>query len=39
MGKTKHLCRPEFAPELAEIEAEVDRRWQRLKAMHDHPLL
>ena len=39
MGKTKHLCRPEFAPELAEIEAEVERRWQRLKAMNEHPLL
>ncbi len=39
MGKTKHLCRPEFAAELAQIEDEVDRRWQRLKAMHDHPLL
>jgi pyruvate ferredoxin oxidoreductase alpha subunit len=39
LGKTKHLCRPEFADDLAEIEAEVDRRWQRLKAMNDHPLL
>ena len=39
MGKTKHLCRPEFAPELGEIEAEVERRWQRLKAMSEHPLL
>ena len=24
---------------LAEIEAEVDRRWRRLKAMSEHPLL
>ena len=39
MGKTKHLCRPGYETELAEIEREVDRRWQRLKAMHDHPLL
>ena len=39
MGKTKHLCRPEFELELAQIEAEVDRRWLRLKAMNDHPLL
>jgi pyruvate ferredoxin oxidoreductase alpha subunit len=39
MGKTKHLCRPGYETELAEIEAEVDRRWQRLKAMHEHPLL
>jgi len=39
MGKTKHLCRPEFEFELAQFEAEVDRRWRRLKAMNDHPLL
>jgi pyruvate ferredoxin oxidoreductase alpha subunit len=39
MGKTKHLCRPGYEKELAEIEHEVDRRWQRLKAMHEHPLL
>ena len=39
MGKTKHLCRPGFELELAQIEAEVDRRWLRLKAMNDHPLL
>ena len=39
MGKTKHLCRPGYEKELAEIEEEVDRRWQRLKAMNDHPLL
>ena len=37
MGKTRHLLKnPEL---MAEIEAEVDRRWQRLKAMHEHPLL
>jgi len=39
MGKTRHLTRPGFEQELAEIEAEVDRRWQRLKAMSEHPLL
>jgi len=39
MGKTKHLCRPEFADELAQIENEVQRRWLRLKAMNDNPLL
>ena len=39
MGKTKHLCRPGFETELAEIEHEVDRRWQRLKVMNEHPLL
>lgn len=39
MGKTAHLTRPEHAGELAEIEKEVERRWLRLKAMHDSPLL
>jgi pyruvate ferredoxin oxidoreductase alpha subunit len=39
MGKTKHLCRPEHAEQLAAIEEEVERRWCQLKAMHEHPLL
>lgn len=39
MGKTRHLCKPGFEEDLAKIEAEVDRRWQRLKAMSEHPLL
>nr|PZN45016.1 MAG: pyruvate synthase [Bacillota bacterium] len=39
MGKTKHLLRPENKHILDEIQAEVDRRWRRLKAMHEHPLL
>lgn len=39
MGKTRHLLKPENAELLAEIETEVERRWQRLKAMHEHPLL
>jgi pyruvate ferredoxin oxidoreductase alpha subunit len=39
MGKTRHLCQPRHADELATIEAEVERRWRRLKAMHEHPLL
>jgi pyruvate ferredoxin oxidoreductase alpha subunit len=39
MGKTRHLTRPGFELELAEIEAEVDRRWRRLKAMSEHPEL
>jgi len=39
MGKTRHLLRPENAHVLAELEAEVERRWRRLKAMHEHPLL
>jgi len=39
MGKTRHLTRPGFEDELARIEAEVDHRWERLKAMSEHPLL
>jgi pyruvate ferredoxin oxidoreductase alpha subunit len=39
MGKTKHLTRPEHADVLASIEAEVERRWQRLKAMDESELL
>jgi pyruvate ferredoxin oxidoreductase alpha subunit len=39
MGKTKHLLKPENKPVLETIEAEVERRWRRLKAMHEHPLL
>jgi pyruvate ferredoxin oxidoreductase alpha subunit len=39
MGKTRHLSRPEHEKELEAFEAEVNRRWQRLKAMHEHPFL
>jgi len=39
MGKTKHLLRPDFADDLAQIEAEIERRWERLKAMHESPVL
>lgn len=39
MGKTRHLLKPEHADTLAQFEAEIERRWQRLKAMHEHPLL
>ena len=39
MGKTKHLLKPENAPVVEGIQAETDRRWARIKAMHDHPLL
>lgn len=37
MGKTKHLLKPQYHEELASFEAEVDRRWRRLEAMHEHP--
>jgi pyruvate ferredoxin oxidoreductase alpha subunit len=39
MGKTRHICQPENEAMLASIETEVERRWQRLKAKHEHPLL
>ena len=39
MGKTKHMSQPGNQALLAEIEAEVDRRWQRLKAKDENPLL
>ena len=39
MGKTRHLLKPENAESLQGIEAEADRRWRRIKAMHDHPVL
>ena len=39
MGKTAHLLDPANAAIVAEIQAETDRRWARLRAMHEHPLL
>jgi pyruvate ferredoxin oxidoreductase alpha subunit len=39
MGKTKHLVAPANAESLQGIQCEVDRRWSRIKAMHEHPLL
>jgi pyruvate ferredoxin oxidoreductase alpha subunit len=38
MGKTKHLDKG-HEDVMALIEGEVERRWQRLRAKHDHPLL
>ena len=39
MGKTKHLMSPANAHVVEGIQGEVDRRWSRIKAMHEHPLL
>ncbi len=39
MGKTKHLLAPKNAPMIKSLQEEVERRWSRLKAMHEHPLL
>lgn len=39
IGKQKHLLKPENETALAEFQKEIDRRWNRLKAMAEHPLL
>ncbi|MFD3448274.1 thiamine pyrophosphate-dependent enzyme [Microbacteriaceae bacterium 4G12] len=39
MGKTKHLLKEENKPMLEEFEKEVEKRWIRLKAKNDHPML
>lgn len=39
MGRTKHLLKKEFRPITDEIQAEIDRRFARLCACADHPLL
>ena len=39
LGKTKHLCKPGNEAVLASVEAEVERRWQRLKAKDANPIL
>jgi len=39
MGRTKHLTKPENADMLDAIQQEVDRRWERLVARHENPLL
>ena len=39
MGKTKHILSSANTEVLQGIQGEVDRRWSRIKAMHEHPLL
>ncbi|MBI2853801.1 MAG: pyruvate synthase [Chloroflexi bacterium] len=38
-GKSRHLLKPDYSDTLHALEQEVERRWRRLKAMHEHPLL
>ncbi|RMF79738.1 MAG: pyruvate synthase [Planctomycetota bacterium] len=38
-GSFAHLTKPELAEVTADVQAEVDRRWARLKAMAEHELL
>jgi pyruvate ferredoxin oxidoreductase alpha subunit len=39
MGKTKHLMAEGNEQRLTAIEEEAERRWRRIKAMHEHPEL
>ncbi len=39
MGKTRHLLKPEYKELVEDIDQEIDRRWQRLKAKHENPYL
>ena len=37
MSKTKHLLEDEHRHILNGLQEEIDRRWRRIKAMHEHP--
>lgn len=39
MGRTKHLSKPEYSDIVEDIQQEIDRRWERLKACHESPVL
>ena len=39
MGKTRHLLKPGNEEVVEGVQREVDRRWKRIKAMHDSPEL
>ncbi len=39
MGRTKHLCGDNYTEIRSTIQQEVDRRWNRLKALSEHPEL
>ncbi|MBC8079417.1 MAG: pyruvate synthase, partial [Gorillibacterium sp.] len=39
MGKTRHMLKPEFAETYQAFEAEVERRWNALKAKHESSYL
>lgn len=39
MGRTKHLDKDEYRPITDKIQAEIDRRFARIKAKAEHPLL
>jgi pyruvate ferredoxin oxidoreductase alpha subunit len=37
LNKTKHLLEPAHRHVLDGLQTETDRRWRRIKAMHEHP--
>lgn len=39
MGRTKHLQKEEYASVVNDIQQEIDRRFARLKAKSEHPML
>ena len=39
MGRTKHLRKEQYKDIVEEIQMEVDRRWERLRARAENPLL
>ena len=39
MGRTRHLCGEGYEKIRESIEAEIERRWRRLKTMSEHPEL
>lgn len=39
MGRTAHLAQPQYADLVNDIQEEVDRRYERIKACAEHPLL
>lgn len=39
MGKTRHLTKEENADLVEQFQTEVNRRWERLKAQNENPLL
>ncbi len=36
MGRTKHLCEEQYERIREDIQAEIDRRWRRLKLLSEH---
>ncbi len=39
MGRTKHLCQEQYREVREAIQQEVDRRWNRLRVLSEHPEL